>query len=130
MADGTIHLLAPSLRNWVNYLDRLESEPTAKTRAGLDAVMDMAFIQTQVSVHVQTGRLRASGYRQTDTRRSPRTSRYTGIISYGRGLDYSQYEMGDRRHGVREDWAIHPPHDPYDGLEVYYAGIEAVLKAI
>lgn len=123
-------LVSKTLMPWMTYLDRLEREPTPATRAALDSVLAQAFTQTQINVHVISGRLRNSGYVTSDVHRRPRSVRYTGVISYGLGVPYSKYEMGERRRGVRPDWIVHPPHDPYDGLGLFHSEVDAVIAAL
>lgn len=139
MAENTVRLISQSLRTWHQYLDRLESEPTGRTQAGLNAILSTAFATTQINVHVRAaspsdpipgGRLRASGYPSNSLRRTSRRNQWSGEISYGEGLDYAKYEMGERRKGVRPDWVVHPSHDPYEGLEVYHAEIDALLDGL
>lgn len=125
------YIEGPSLKPWYNYLDKLSEEPRVHTRLALNAIMQAAYVTAGINTHVETGRLRASLHMSTEHRKSPRRNVWTGELSLGQGLRYAKYELGDRRRGIRPDWAVHPSHDPYDGLgELYYPAIDAVLSAI
>ena len=126
---ASIKLQSTPLIPWINDLDRLSREPTAKTKTALDAVVLSAYTQSQLNVHVMSGRLRTSGRVQTDV---GRRSRYTAEIGYGLGVPYAKYELGptNQRRGPRVDWVTHPDHDPLSGLDMYYAEVDAVLKAL
>lgn len=127
---NTIHIVGPSLKPWIGYLEKLESEPSPQTIATLNSILDAAFYTAALNTHVQTGRLRTSLNARDQHILSARRNRWVGEIGIGRGVPYAKYETGDRRRGVRPDWTSHPSHDPFDGLEIYYAGIDAVLRAI
>ena len=132
MSKQGYHLVSPSLDPWIHYLERLSQEPTAQTQALLDSVMLQAGVTAEANVHVISGRLKDSGNISSDVRRTARTARYTAAISYGNGVPYAKYEFGEtnERRGPRLDWAIHPDHDPYSGLETYYAEIDRIIGAI
>lgn len=125
---GRLRIVAPSLKDEIKYLDRLENEPTAKTQVELNAILDSAFFTSQAFVHVLSGRLRSTGRKMSSTKRTARGTTWLGEIEYGRGLDYGKYEFGNK--GVRESWPLHPSHDPYDGLETYYFLVDQVIDGI
>lgn len=143
MANTGFKIIGPPLQPWINYLDRLSEQPSLKTQAGLDAVLSMVEATVAINTHVakpkitkkgrvtrQGGRLLASLYRTSNTRRSTRVRRWTGQIVLGEGVRYAKYELGERRRGFRPDWTHHPMHDAYVGLEVYYELFDAVLGEI
>ena len=127
-----IKIIGPSIKPWKQYIERLEREPSASTKAGLKAVLDAAHVTAQINTHVLSGRMLASMYTRSDEKRTPRVNKWEGAISVGRGIPYTKYEFGttNAKHGPRTDWTVHPSHDPYEGLEIYYAGVEAVLDAL
>ena len=43
------------------------------------------------------------------------------------GLDYAKFEFDSNPQRTRPDWIVHPSHDPYDGLEIFYAEIDIIL---
>ena len=133
MAKNSVRLISTTLMPWINYMDDLSRQPSARTKASLDAVLQEAYMESQANVHVISGRLRTSGRVQSDTRKTPRTGRYTGEIGYGQGIDYAEYELGGyntQHHGPRTTWPTHPDHDPLSGMEHYYAQIDTILGMI
>lgn len=130
MARKDARLISKSLKPWVRYLDRLADQPNQKTKTELHGVLSKAFGTSQLFSHPITGRLKASGYVESHTTSSARISRWVGFISYGRGLDYHRFEFDADPQRTRPDWLIHPSHDPYEGLEIYYAEIDLVLGKV
>lgn len=129
MANGSFRIVGPPLRKWINDLEKLENEPSPETQAKLSSVMDQALGQARLNTHVlETGRLLASVHGFNEARRLPRSNVWRGTISVGKGVPYSHFEH--RRDDTRPDWTSHPSHDPYDGMEIYYAEIEAVLRTL
>lgn len=120
-------LISKSLKPWVRDLQRLEREPTGTTEVALNNVLDQAYVASQIFVHTVSGRLKASGHAEATTRRSARSNRWIGTIGYGRGLDYAKFEFDSDPQRMRHDWIVHPSHDPYDGLEIFYAEIDIIL---
>lgn len=129
MAKQTdIRIIGPSLRPWIDYLDRLSREPSAKTQMALSAVLNAAEVQARANTHVITGRLLASMEKESSVSRTPRRVKWEGRLSLGKGIRYAKYEIGDYRTGVREDWLAHPEHgDPFDNLDYHYAAIDIIL---
>jgi hypothetical protein len=64
--------------DWLDALDAHEG-PQAETRAALGAVLSAVFAETQESVHVITGSLKASGRMKTDVD----GAEWEGVITYG-----------------------------------------------
>lgn len=125
---GRVILIAPSQRSEIRYLDRLEREPTAKTKAEMNAVLDYAFYTSQAYVHVLSGRLRSSGRKSSSSRRTVRMNEWRGSIEYGRGIDYAHYEFDN--YGERSSWPIHPSHDPLEGLSEFYMLMDMVVEDV
>jgi hypothetical protein len=78
-------------------MDRIGKMPDAKTSALLRAALEVAFANTQATVHVRTGSLRASG--KTDADKDEFRSKWEGVITYGgpssgknNPVDYAIYE--------------------------------------
>lgn len=131
--DTAFKIVGPSLKPWSTYLHKLANEPNRDTQIALSAILDRAFaVAKNVNVHVETGRLRESGFVSNSHVRTPRVNRWTGRFSFGRGLKYAKYEFGEvnARRGPRTTWPAHPSHDPMDGLETFYAEIDSVLDAL
>lgn len=128
---NTVHIIGPSLKPWINYLERQANEPSPETLVRLEAILDAAYMHAGINTHVITGKLRAS-LRQSSTRIvGPRRNRWRGELGIGKGIPYAKYELGERRRGSRPDWFFHPSHDPFDDLdEVYHPSVDAVLRAI
>lgn len=73
--------------------DRISSMPTLKMSAALGAVLDAGFKTARANVHVDTGRLKASGKKSTES--SKAASKWSGEFSFGdeaQGVDYAIYE--------------------------------------
>ena len=68
MAKNSVRLISTTLMPWINYMDDLSRQPSARTKASLDAVLQEAYMESQANVHVISGRLRTSGRVQSDTR--------------------------------------------------------------
>jgi hypothetical protein len=87
-------------------LKRLEFEvPDYKGVAGLEAVLDVVFEETQASVHVVTGSLRASGRTSSDVREHV----WSGDITYGGPSpgyphDPVRYAVYEQRRGGAHDF--------------------------
>lgn len=125
-------IMGPSLKPWIKDLKKYEAEPTIKTRAALSAVLNSAAVQARVNTHVITGRLLSSLEIEDNYLNTQRTKKWQGRLALGKGVPYAKYEIGDRRRGVRADWAAHPFHrDPFDDLgDIHYEAVEAILNAL
>ena len=130
--DKGIHIVGPSLKPWIRYLEKLENEPTAETQVALNALLDAAFEHAKQNIHPITRRLLTSGFSSTSHKRLAVVNRWTGTFSFGRGVPYAKYEFGEvnARRGPRVSWPQHPSHDPSEGLDIYYAGVDAILDDI
>lgn len=74
-----------------NELDRLESMPTPKMVANLETVLEFGFDSVHAGVHVDTGRLKASGKKTSKVNKND----WNGSFSFGEpaaGVDYAIYE--------------------------------------
>ena len=127
---SNVQIVGPSLKPWINYLDRLSREPTVKTQTDMKSVLDAAYITARLNAHVISGRLLTSSFVTSEAKGSRGRAGWSGAISFGQGVRYAKYEMGERRKGSRPDWTVHPSHDPYDGLEMYYPAFQSVINKI
>ena len=92
-------------------IDRLERQPSAKTKQVLKAVLEVGFGLTQAAVHTETGALKASGRTSTDTDKSTHT--WEGEISYGDTSGPVDYAIYEKRRGVHwvGDSSVKGDHD-------------------
>lgn len=73
-------------------LDRLEGMPTVDMTAGLDGVLDLGFAQAEAIVHVQTGRLKASGNKKSSAKGSQWIGEFSFPAVNRKGTPYGVYE--------------------------------------
>lgn len=124
-------IIGKSIKPWIREMEGHSEEPSLKTIAELEAILDMAFLQSQTNTHVISGKLRASGRKTSDVRRSPRIARFHGKIEYGNSvIDYAEYEARRGHNNPRVDWFNHPGHDNLDDLDFWLPEIDAVLIAL
>jgi hypothetical protein len=74
-------------------LDRVASMPTPKMKAGLDFVLNTGFETSRGLVHVQTGRLKASGHKESTTKASVWTGQFSFDAENNDGDPYGEYEL-------------------------------------
>jgi len=99
-------------------LDRLGREPSAITKAGLDAVLKEGLALAMAKVHVETGALKKSGRSKSSSNKATKT--WKGTIQFGNhpgSVDYAYYEH--RRAGG---------HDLLSVLSVLHPQWVAVIK--
>lgn len=126
-------IIGPDLHDWIDTHDELSRTPNPEEVAAMDAVVHAAFQHTQMAVHVHdTGKLRASGYMHTDVNRGPRQDKFSGRISYGRGLKYAKYEFGRDEGGwpPKVQHVYHPSHDVFTGMDKFESAFDKVIDSI
>jgi hypothetical protein len=87
-------------------MNRIAAMPTRKMKAYLDTVLDATFAEAQALVHIDTGSLKDSGKKSSDT--DP--TKWTGTMRWGgpsagvnNPVDYAIYEL---RRGGPHDWLV------------------------
>lgn len=108
----------------IDALDQVSDKPNYKTLGLLEGTLSGAFFITQAQVHIITGRLKASGRRESSLSDGGHT--WTGEIKYGGPSGtpayYGVYEL--YRHGSKPGFG---PHDYFTGLEVFDEGFENAI---
>lgn len=93
-------------------LDRVFAMPTPGMRANLDAVLDIGFHGTQAVIHVDTGRLKASGKQSAKVVASEWTGQFSFPAVNKKGTTYGIYELA--RKGLKDG----TPHDFFAGVGI------------
>lgn len=73
-------------------LDRLESMPTPKMILGLETVLELGFTTSQAAVHVDTGRLKASGKKISKANKGDWKGEFSFKARNNEGTTYGIYE--------------------------------------
>lgn len=128
MGRANIQISVGGLDELIDALQQVQS-PTFVVTGRLEEVLNKAFAVTQTRVHFISGRLKASGYTETDFDGKA----WEGSINYGGmvtppGYDtpayYGVYELN--RSGTRPDGT---PHDFYSGLDIFDKEFEDAIDS-
>jgi hypothetical protein len=102
---------AQGLDDMIDYFNKLTKRPGFKVTSKFEKALSAAFAHTQAITHVISGRLKASGYTESDFKGGV----WSGTIHYGgppgTPAYYAIYEQA--RGGTRPDGT---PHDFFSGL--------------
>lgn len=124
----SVHISA-HMDDWFESLDAIFG-PGMETVAALDAVLEVAFAETQSLTHVITGSLKGSGRTSSDTTEDE----WKGEISYGGPspgfpndpVNYAKYEFGrgGSHDALRNVDLVH-----HDFIEAMYTSMNARMRA-
>jgi hypothetical protein len=121
---GGVKVYETGMDGLLKYVRKVAAPPTFHVTSGLEAALDACFAHTQAQVHIISGRLKASGFPESDLDGHI----WEGSVNYG-GVSgtpayYGIYEC--YRGGTRPDGT---PHDFFSGLEQFDSAFEAAIDA-